>query len=301
MEKELYKNRSFSACIAAAFNLFTANFKNIMHRMWLPMLLYTLSWAAQVTILLNILPGALHPQTFATNPLNALSSAFSIITLVFMIWFYVRLFGLLNHQTSDKNLTRFLKFIIGLVAISFVLGFILGIIMIICTTFAAMNHLPQETILGRIYLGIFFTVIVIVLLILPVYYFGMKYMIDDNTRIRKHFFSVIGCGYRHYGFIFATLMLSYLITLPVLLICSTPLIILGVSNGLSVLGQMRGDAPTLPTYFPIITYLAAVITGAATIIGNLWGTFVGYYMYGSIEAREAVRSKQKEIAETTEE
>lgn len=298
MEKELYKSRSFSACIQAALNLFVGNFKEVIQQTWLPALLYMLCWAGQITLILCNLPSYIFVSRVNSTPQNAIVSLLSLVSLILMIWLYARIFNLLNGYGFNKNLNRILKLIVAYIVFCIALGIVLTVFIIAFSVTAAMNNTPSVGIFYKmiIYILIFF--IIFAILILPLFYFVMKYMMDDKVHIRKHFFGIMKCGYRHYGFIFATIFFAQLIYLLALTIVASPLIMLASPAIQSAIGVAGGDPADLPNYFPYLGYLASFIVGCVSILGNIWFYMVIYYMYGSIEAREKARNRQKVLAES---
>ena len=301
MEKELYKSRSFSACIQAALNLFVDNFKGIIQQTWLPALLYVLCWAGQITLMLCNLPSYIFVSRVNSTPQNAIVSLLSLVSLIPMVWLYARIFNLLNGYGFNKNLNRMLKLFVAYIVFCIALGIILSVFLIVFAVTVAMNGTPSAYIFYKmiIYILIFF--IIFVILVLPLFYFVMKYMMDDKVHIRKHFFGIMKCGYRHYGFIFATIFFAQLIYLVVLSVVTSPLIMLASPTIQSAIGVAGGDPAGLPNYFPYLSYLASFIVGCASILGNIWFYMVIYYMYGSIEAREKARNRQKVLAESIKE
>lgn len=298
MEKELYKSRSFSACIQAALNLFVGNFKEVIQQTWLPALLYMLCWAGQITLILCNLPSYIFVSRVNSTPQNAIVSLLSLVSLILMIWLYARIFNLLNGYGFNKNLNRILKLIVAYIVFCIALGIVLTVFIIAFSVTAAMNNTPSVGIFYKmiIYILIFF--IIFAILILPLFYFVMKYMMDDKVHIRKHFFGIMKCGYRHYGFIFATIFFAQLIYLLALTIVASPLIMLASPAIQSAIGVAGGDPADLPNDFPYLGYLASFIVGCVSILGNIWFYMVIYYMYGSIEAREKARNRQKVLAES---
>ena len=299
MEKELYKSRGFSACIQAATTLFINNFKNIVRQTWLPALLYTLCWAGQITLILCNLPSYIFVSRVNSTPQNATVSLLSLASLVFLIWLFVRVFNLLNGYGFNKNLNRMLKLFVAYIVFCIAFGIVLTLSIIAFTVPVAMNNTFSIAFFYKMMIFLLIFLIIFFILILPLLYFIMKYMMDEKVHIHKHFFSIMKCGYRYYGFILATVFFTQLIYMLILAVATFPLTLLAGSAIQSAIGVANGDPTGLPNYFPYLVYLASFITCCISIPGNIWFYIVTYYMYGSIEAREKARNRQKVFIENT--
>jgi len=293
MEQDLYKNRSFSACIRSAYTLLTENFTIILSRIWLPTFLYALFAALSFVLAINNLQGIYTTGNYNSMGNNTIETLVSIVSMFFSLWIYTRIFTFLNGQKFSLNLNKIVKLFVAyfLFAATLVFLFAIGIGIYVAISLQTQVSQPQ-TIVNIVLFTIAFMV-VFGLVCLPISYFIMKYMNEDNLHIHKHFFPVMRVGYRYYGLIFSTLFFSQLIFSILMLIIFSPLIILGIVLFVSSTGLTQGDASGLPSYFPYLIYLFSVVACCLSFIGYTWMIIVMQYLYGSIETRENARLKQK--------
>ena len=100
-------------------------------------------------------------------------------------------------------------------------------------------------------------------------------------------------GLRHFGLLFATLIVTAIITLLLTFFCELPGFIIGIANVKAYTGVAMGDNLGMPDYLPTLTFIAFTITGFIQGYMHLSTIFPFYYAYGSIEAQEQERKKMK--------
>lgn len=264
MEQELYKNRSAAACVRAAYQLFTDNFRTIMRRIWLPTL-----------ALATALASAYIP------PLRLLCP---IVSIVAFVWFYTRLFPLFNGQPQRKNLTKVLKLWFLGMAITFVGGAIGGAVAGVFVTVPSLTpHLPVA-------IGVLATVAALLALVfsLPLYYFVMKYVMEDVS-MRHTLWPSLKTGLRHWGFLFVVMFITTLILGLISIIVLMPMMILNIAQLQSATGVIMGDPAGLPSGFMWLLTITTIVTFFIVVIMEVWLMCVLYYAYGSVEQQERER------------
>jgi preprotein translocase subunit SecE len=138
-------------------------------------------------------------------------------------------------------------------------------------------------------------VMLIGLLMVPLYYVIMKYVVEVKSRLRKIFWPSYMKGFRRWGYIFVMLLLTGLVLAPFALIVCLPLIIMIMSMMLSTNGVLQGDPSGLPGGFMWLYYAVYVLTVFVLTFFTVFEMTVAYFMYGSIEAREQERQKAREM------
>ena len=289
MEKELlYKSRSFSSCIQVAYRLMNDNFSKILRSTWLPVLILSLMSSLFVTINLpspQILTlGIAHQGTFLT--VFALSF---LGILLCTLWLASRLMSMLNEKPRRWTFLRMLMLALNIIALEIVFYgiFFLAIWIALRHTGGELMHFLLDNWLPLLGLAIVF-----MLVILPFYYIGMRYICDEKSHFWRDLPQTYMTGLRHLGFIFLTTILVSIILFILLTFICLPLHILYGANAVSLLGEMSGDASGLPSYFipllSITTFFMAILASYVC----LYPWVVYFFMYGSIE-------KQKEERQTT--
>ena len=264
MEQDLYKTRSAAACVRRAYQLYTDNFRKIFRRIWLPALALAVALAtAYIPTIRLICP---------------------VLSIVAVIWFYMRLFPLFNGQSQRENLTKVLKlWFLGFV-ISFIAGAIGGAVWGLFVSIPTLTpHLLEA-------IGILALVAGIVALIfgMPLYYFVMKYVMED-INMRHTLWPSLKTGLRHWGFLFIVMFIAALILGLISIVLFMPMMVLSFAQAQSIAGVVMGDPSGLPSGFIWLLAITAIATFFLLIFMEVWMACVLYYAYGSIEQQERER------------
>lgn len=286
MKTELYTNKSVSACIKAAYTLFTSDIKAIIKRLWLPALIN----AGLLTMLfLLYLPnktfneiGLAHPMTTWTLIIGcyALAAASGI-------WLTASIATLLNGERLRQNILR--------------ASALTGISLFVLTTSACTASLAPSFLANLLHPSLFASpensiiagsiiaaVILLLLIIfsLPFTLSFMRYQIDHKTQLKEVFCAGYKRGIRHWGQLFTTGFIALLLTLVACFIAFIPLLITTLAQTFNQLGMLNGDPDGVPTHFIYLLIATCLITMFMLCFIGVWIFFVSYYTYGSIETRE---------------
>lgn len=291
MEKELYKNRSFSACIHAAYVLFATNLKVILRRTWLPVLL--MSVALTFNVLFNLPDKHIHDLGMSHPMLTtSIMGAAFILNLLAEIWIMAVIAGLLNLRPLKANIVRALvlmgiSLIITLAAIaiiSFSQNFVLG--------FLISSKLVTPSMAGAAGVGITLLLVMLLLVFtLPFVFSTTKFLMDHEVRPSAIFKSDYRRGLRRWGMLFGALFFTTVIITILSFVLFVPFIILVTSQTINQIGMLNGDPSGVPGYF---FWLLSVITLLTMFIFSyeiIWAMLVNYYVYGAIEAKEKLKEE----------
>lgn len=285
MKTELYTNKSVSACIKAAYTLFTSDFKAILKRLWLPALVN----AGLLTMLfLLYLPNKTFNEIGLAHPMTtwALIIGCYALTAASGIWLTASIATLLNGERLRQNILK----------ASALTGIHLVVLTIsACTASLAPSFLanllhpslfasPENSIIA----GYIITAIMLLLLSifsLPFMFAFMRYQIDHKTKLTEVFGAGYKTGIRHWGQLFATGFIALLLTLVACFIAFIPLLITTLAQTFNQLGMLNGDPDGVPTHFIYLLIVTCLITMFMLCFIGVWMFFVSYYTYGSIEAR----------------
>ena len=272
MEQELYKTRSAAACVKAAYRFIYEQRRAIFLKMWLPALLCAI--AVAMTIVPNLKFTGL------------------LLVVVAALWYYARLFTLLNGQQERKNGFKILKSYSVCLVLS-----LLTAILVAAAVFGLQSLLPPPTpephcgmyFVGYIAIaGIVGCVIAQLLAGLPLSFFFMKYMIEDIS-VRRELWPAFKTGLRHWGQLFLVGLIVWLVLLPICVIVVMPLIVLGSAQLLSGIGVVMGDEAGLPASFLWMMVLSTVLVYFIVLLLCIWPVISYYYAYGSIRQQEEDR------------
>ncbi len=286
MDQELlYKNRSVSSCIFAAYKLMGENFKNIFRVTWLPVLLIGIF--GSLFMLLNvqderILSTAIaHPAIYLT-----LFAIFLIAMLACSVWASARFLSMLNERPVKQNLIRVLLLSLNTFAICLVIG-----LLITGAVFLLKRLLKCDipTLLYDNWLVFMIAAIILLILLLPLTYISVRYLFDEKAHFWTNFLKNYARGFRHIGFLFLTFVIAGIITAVLGFIIYLPFSILVLAQSLSTFGVLQGDPSGMPGYIlPLmgITYLVTVIL---LWYVSIYLFLVFIFMYGSIERQRSDR------------
>ncbi len=282
MEKELlYKSRSFSSCIKAAYQLMSKNMWNLIKATWLPVLLYAILLGA--LLLLN-LPNeevvAMGTAHFALY--IGLLAAGLLGFIAAGIWAFSRLMSILNEEPRRWNFSRAVWLTLNSIVITGVITAVvigLGKLVLPRLAHTAESHF-------WLFLGV--SVVLLALfcvLLLPFAYVYMKYMNEKGMRFWHDLTGNYRTGLRRVSFIFITLFISGLIVMILTVIVMLPYFTLTSAYYTSLMGYLMGDPSDLPGYFPVLYFITATAVHFLLWYVGAFMVIVIFFMYGSIEKR----------------
>ena len=289
MEKEmLYKSRSFSSCILAAYQLMSKNLRNILKATWLPVLIYVFILAS---FLLINLPNedvvALGIAHFALY-IGVLASCL-LGLIVTGIWALSRLMSILNEEPRRWNFMRAVWLTLNSIVITLVITAVVVAVAKLAGGYLApymQNHFWLFLCMA------FFIVLMAVVLLLPLNYVFMKYLNERDMRFWHDFLPSYRIGLRRTSFIFITLFITGLIVLILATIVMLPYLTLTSAYYTSLMGHILGDASDLPGYFPVLYFITTAVVYFLLWYVTAFIIVVVFFMYGSIEKR---REEQRAI------
>lgn len=291
METELYKGRSFSGCIKAAYLLFSTNLQSIFKKMWLPSLL----WAVITTglVLIYLPDKGIHDAGMA-KPWTTLilMGCLFVGEILADIWFMARLQCLLNGLPIRKNLKRcaILTCILVGMGILFYFLFAGGTVLYMgqmAGKSATIGKMAASSIAAIVLL------IAIFVAVLPLQFSFVKYLIGETSRLKDAVTKDYRKGWRHWGFLLITNFISMLIIIVLSSILFIPFSIILTAQVFNQLGMLDGDPNGAPNGFFAGVIAVTVLTIFIDAFLYIWYYFVLYYAYGSIEALEKERKELK--------
>ena len=285
MEKDkediLLKDRSSRACISAGYRLYLSNFKRIFRASWLAALLFAMVSSICGTLLI------LRPQfTLITLPVAILINSL-FITYGFAALKQHQETGFIQRPVHWFSLdthifVRTLKAWFFSLIISLVISCALTAVSILL-----LKYISLYTAVGAI---VVISLLVLVL-VLPLSYTNIRYVLKDGTNYWSNLFRQYGTGMRRWGFIFLVVFMTTLIGWVCSLFTSLPAIILSMAGNEANFGVLHGDPYNMPSYIGWLSALVFLLIGFIQAYVILSCLFPFYYMYGSIEAHEQEKNK----------
>lgn len=118
----------------------------------------------------------------------------------------------------------------------------------------------------------------------------MEIMLEEHPKVGK----ALKTGFKHWGYLFLTLLMSGLIMMALSLVLAIPLYICIYGIISNHLGILAGDPSGLPASFPVILFFVGMLTAFIFLFAQLWQTYAFAYAHGAILSREEYRAKEKE-------
>ena len=290
METELYKSRSHSACIKAAYILFSTHLTTVFKRTWLPVLVYSIVLAALIIL---YMPNKAWTDAGLSTPFERLliMGGVDVLALASSVWIATVLASLFNGLPKRSNLLHSLLLNVFLAGIILLAAIVLreGDVLAMKALFSM--KMSAET-AGVASWGILILLATIIgAALLPLAFSLMKYWIEPDMKLSVVFGKAYRRGLRHWGFLFITLFVMALIFGLILFVLSIPFGIIAMAQVCNQIGILQGDLSGIPSGFSVLLYGTALITFFLSIYLVIWSIFVLYYAYGSIEATERERGQ----------
>lgn len=299
MEKEEYsqkesffKIRSYTSCFKKGFELYIRNFKSIFKLLWLPMLFSALI----LTVIIYF-----GQTAFQTNNITTISSSTIIIGGIFLIlWVltYSFKFGTLitifNKYKEEgyipkASLKALKNDIFHYSCRSFILLFWIILYWIITTAIVLSVIFSLQYGLGirctlRVIIFLLFltTIINLIICAIPMEFIGMKYLMG-NEGFLKSFIKSYKIAIRHWGTIFALVLITSIVTMGISIILNMPESILLTVKRMSLASVEFGDASGLPQGFVFFSLLVLFLCSFLQVNVNLAYYFPMLFQYASIE------------------
>ena len=136
--------------------------------------------------------------------------------------------------------------------------------------------------------------IILFILVHPLMYVLMKYLMEAPCKYWKTLHANFGCGMRHWGSLFLVFFLSMLFVQLLGLIIMLPAHILNYANQQAHAGLLIGDPLGMPSYMTALTFATFTLCCFIEFYVSQVMLVHNYYIYGSIETKELEREQQKQ-------
>ncbi|MBR6945169.1 MAG: hypothetical protein IKH64_04380, partial [Prevotella sp.] len=253
IKEELIKRRGYIATLEAGYRFFIDNFKTIIKHMWPYALVFGVVLGIYEIVQLNT-------AISGGEDLSDVAGTLIMLPILFIAIFLLdgRMLMLFNDKPFKWNVIRYIKLFLWLMLIMTVLTLIAGSIIAVSAVRASDDAGAGIIRAGALSILVFIALLIIVFL--PYVYPAMKYLVEPQTHFRNLIFKGWKKGFKHWGYIFITVLLLYLCIMVISLIISIPLAVCTIAQNLSVSGVLEGDASGMPSYFSIIFFIVAVLT-----------------------------------------
>jgi hypothetical protein len=310
------KSRSTVATVKAGYQLYFSHFRTLMRISWLQALIYAAFCGMLGLFAVVLYPRLIYRMAFLESTATVSTAmvtqmlcyiAFIVFTVLLgaiaEVVFYSRgLTMLRQHNDTGVILTparwitfdrrsawRMIKMMLCLAVLIIPFCILMGILQHWIITPDMRQPLAHAGSLIIVAVGIF----VIALFYLPLTHICMEYLLQ----VKGGFWGILrhtyGVALRHFGYIFATMLVTGIIIGVSTLIILLPAEILTAAFLQSNMGQLMGDALNMPTYATLLAVVVFFISGFVQGYIRISALFVYYYMNGSIHTQEQERKQVK--------
>ena len=305
-EEHPLKIRSAKGVIAAGYRLYMNNFRRIFRTTWLPALvcalvsaLYYHTMISATTKLVGAIDQMAKGQYGEGMMQYVMQSGVSLLNLIVSLVFISYAFYMLSRHRSEGAIpypARWLskpdgRSLVRTVASAILWIVVVTIALVIPSAIIAFGAVRQS--ITTMALGLL-VLLVLIALLLPLVYPNMRYLCTRDTKL----FNLLGPGYRqgfrYWGYIFAVLLVVFLITCVILAVTMLPAMVLLIANMRAQAGVMTGDPLGMPSYMGWLSLIVFTLSGFIQAYVVLSMQFPVYYMAGSIEQQEIQRNEKAE-------
>lgn len=303
--EELLKLRSARSTVAAGFALYTDNFRRLFRYTWLPALLCALVSACYNYAFIQILPQYL--QALSAPGAPALASQLSPASLTLMgisfanllisLVFYSYVFSVLHRHRVEHAIpypTRWYSLPDRRALLRTVVSAVVWVVVYFVISCVTVGLLVWGTLQSSITIMVLALLVFFVLqaLILPLVYPHMRYLTTDHLPLFSILWKGWLQGFRHWGYIFAVLFVTMIVTGFALMLTTFPAVVMVLANTKAQVGWIEGDALGLPSYIGPLSLAIFFLSGFIQCYIVLLMHFPAYYMAGSIEKQEQERNEK---------
>ncbi len=276
---KLYKNRSISACLKAAYDLWSTNIPTLLRRLWKPLLALSLCFAATTLAVYWDYKAFVTGQSWQVPAAGALVCL--LLTLAAWAWYQGGIMALATPYSLKHCLKR------SAASVAFMTGYAILTLLLVAAVSVAFFLLSYKKLTPEVEAGWNVTLEALVLalslvLALPFTFSTMNYFNRQYSHFGNGFLKAWVKGLRHWGRLFSVVFFSGLIFLILAFVIGMPLCVIAQAGFLSANGMAGGDAPGLPGSFPLLLFLTAFVVSAILAVAFVWNVFTLHYAFGSI-------------------
>lgn len=292
-DETLMKSRSASTCVRAGVRLYTKNAKRIFRQCWPFMLVYALASSLIGTLLLTHFTQALEmgPTLFLYY------GCLQFVITSLLVAGGVSLLRQHHYTGAIASPARWLTFDGAALwrtckAALFVLALLVGCYLtVVVAGIYLYVHLPG--IAGKLLITLL--LVIMAILLLPMEYVTMKYLVTNRPSYLRQLSAGYGTGMRYLGLIFVVTFICALIAMLASAIISLPATVITFAALQSGGGVMAGDPSGLPHHFTLLTAATLLLNFLLQAWLILLLLFPTYFVYGSIEKQEEERQTARRM------
>lgn len=319
-ELSLLRPRSMSAVVSDGYRLYMGTFRSLFRSSWVVAVVYALTFALFMGNLVNnVLPMQMTLQS--ADGLSALppSVYYSVAVTVLYILAVTLLaaqavsvfrehkatgditFATARSESMDgqgekkmrwygrlclKSFIRLLPVAVWMLIAGAVSYIVLKVVATAILSLGLVGSL-WKSIASLALLAI--VMFIIIAICIPLYYTVMRTLLADGKVQIAPPLRGYGLGLRHWGLLFATVLVVCVLTGLLTLVCELPAVIMAAANAMAYVGLAKGDPLGMPENMVPLTYAVFFVAGFIQAYVHLSTLYPLYYAYGSIEEMKNIR------------
>ena len=282
MVNDIFKTRSCSGCLSAAFNIYSNNFTKIFRATWV--------WALACSVLCGASVFVHIPTETAESSIASLILHVLALVLIYigMMLINTRMISgvvtMLSEVSLKPTFFKILKISIFILA-TVIIGSIVIATMTIGTASMGLTKSASPLMNTLVIIGLAIILSVFqVIAFLPFIFSGTRYIFYKDTKFKEIFGSMYHTGFRRLGLLFSLAVVTCLICVTVGLFLCIPACITNFASNIDSIGVVEGDISGLPSYFSWLNCLSNTIMAFVIQYISIWIVLSFFYAFGSIEA-----------------
>lgn len=305
------KVRSYRSVLKTGIQLYASYFRRLFKASWIMVMLFALTCGAFSTLAVIRIPSLttallrqlMQQETFLSDTVMQYLTTLGILLLLLLASIVTItlaeatiLAKLKEHKetgninippswfkVSPKMMGRSLKGILCMLVVVLVPN-----LLVVAMLFAIRQVDDQPFGAHHDVLAVFMiiTFLVILLLLIPIYYVLMKYLMESPLGFWQALTRYYSQGMRHWGHLFLVLFCCVLFIQLVSFIIMMPAFILCAANQTAQYGQLLGDPLGMPTYITMLTYATLSFCAFLQFYVSMPLLVSVYYSYGSITSEK---------------
>lgn len=313
---KLLRPRSMAAVVSDGYRLYMSTFRSLFRSSWPVAIVYAFTFALFMGNIVNIvIPMQVTIQSAgqAALPPAFFLSVGAVLLYVFAVpLLAAQAVSIFREHSTTGDVSRPKHWFGRLCLNPFLRLLVVGVWMILLSvvihlffTFLVAALLSLG-IVGSLWrsvasMGLLAILLFIVIaLCIPLYYTVTRVVLAEGKVRFGPPVVGYGRGMRHWGLLFATVLVVYIFTGLLTLVCELPAVIMAGANALAYVGLAKGDPLGLPEGIVPLTYCVFFVAGFIQAYVHLSMLYPIYYAYGSIEQQEAERKSLASTASSEE-
>mgnify|MGYP006873070997 CR=1 FL=1 len=304
-ELSLLRPRSVSAVVSDGYRLYMATFRSLFRSSWIAALVYALAFALLASgVVQSVIPLAVARRA-GVDSVGAPAAWVSVVVVLFyfiaVVFFAAQGVHVLREHSATGAVSRagrwygrlclsdFLRLLPVCVWLLLLSAAVVAAFMSVAAALASLG--VEGGLSGSVSSLALATILALaaMALCIPLHYTVVRALVADGKPRLSPPFSGYATGLRHWGLLFATVLVVCVLTGLLTLVCELPAVIMAAANAMACVGQATGDPLGMPDSMAPLAVGVFFVAGFIQAYVHLSTIYPLYYAYGAIEEMKSVR------------